>query len=96
MKNSILAKFGNVFNDLRNFLTFSERPAQQQPVPKIQEPKPSKKNAPQRMANDRKKRANTKDKSMVDSQGITKFSGSGYNGKGNVSNSKIRSNRKRR
>lgn len=37
-----------------------------------------------------------KEESLKDHVGTTKFQGSGYNGKGNVDNSKIISNRKRR
>ncbi len=36
------------------------------------------------------------EKSQIDSQGVSRFAGSSYNGHGNVDNAKIRYNRKRR
>lgn len=37
-----------------------------------------------------------KEISLEDHKGVTKFKGSGYNGKGNVDTSKVRSNKKRK
>jgi len=43
-----------------------------------------------------KKDVKKREQSQVDSQGVSRFSGSSYNGQGNVDNAKIRYNRKRR
>lgn len=99
MKNNLLEKMGNVISDLRNFIT-SQISAR--PVTMFEEPKQVKKNSPrQTIAKTKRapKSENTikpKNKSMSDSQGVPKFSGSGYNGQGNPDHGKIRSNKKRR
>jgi len=43
-----------------------------------------------------KKKLSPKDISLEDHKGVPNFKGSGYNGKGNVDNSKVRSNKGRR
>lgn len=98
MKSYLLNKFENVMNDIKSFLAAQmppEKTPSKGPPAKIQEPMRPRKNAPQRtMA--KKKSITNKDKSMVNSQGIDSFKGSGYKGKGNVDSSKHTSNRKRR
>lgn len=92
--NNLLTRFGNVFNDLRSFLWFKIQPT------KIETPKRAPKNAPiqtiPRKRNGKSSIVKSKNKSMTDSQGVSNFSGSAYNGKGSPDHGKIRSNRKRR
>jgi hypothetical protein len=101
MKNSLLTKFENVFSDLRALLTSEKQPSPKKPEPKIDEPKRPRKNAPQQASVKKKmgkseEFVRSKNKSLKDSQGTPKFSGSGYNGQGAPDHGKIRSNRKRR
>lgn len=99
MKNSLFTKFENVFNDLRSYLASQ---IAYKPMTMIEEPKQIKKNNTQQTISKRKRSTKSenlikpKNKSMSDSQGIPKFSGSGYNGQGNPDHGKIRSNKKRR
>ncbi len=94
MKNILLTTFGNVFNDLRALIWPKLQPT------KIETPKRAPKNAPiqtiPRKRNGKSSIIKSKNKSMTDSQGVPKFSGSGYNGQGAPDHGKIRSNRKRR
>lgn len=52
------------------------------------------------MSNKKRKKSEVtiapREESLKDHQGVTKFQGSGYNGKGNVDHGKIVSNKKRR
>lgn len=97
MKTYLLNKFENVFNDLRAFIAAQvpERKPSANQQPKIQEPIRPRRNSPQKTLT-KKKTTARKNRSMIDSQGIQTFKGSGYKGKGNVDSSKQTMNRKRR
>jgi hypothetical protein len=105
LKNFI-TKFENVIKDIRSLIA-AQMPDQKQPAkketpPKMHDPRPARKNSPQKTISKSKvgskleRMEKTKEKSMTDSQGETKFQGSSYNGKGRVDQGKIRSNKKRR
>lgn len=99
MKTFLLHKFETVFKDLRDFIAAqvpAGRPSPNVSAPvKIQEPNRPRQNSPQKTAM-KKKATPKKDRSMIDSQGVQTFKGSGYKGKGNVDSSKQTLNRKRR
>lgn len=97
MKTYLLSKFENVFNDLRAFIAAQvpEKKPNVSQQPKIQEPNRPRQNSPQKTLT-KKKTTARKSRSMLDSQGVQTFKGSGYKGKGNVDSSKQTMNRKRR
>jgi hypothetical protein len=101
MKKKILAKFGDVFNELRSFL-LSRKDSALDRRPKTSVIKSLKKNPPKQLNAQKKAQGKprgavkSKTSSLKDGQGVPNFSGSSYNGLGSPDHGKIRSNKKRR
>lgn len=89
MKTNIFIKFENIFNGLKS-LIFPMRKG------RLLAPASSQSPTANVASRNFKKMATTKDRSMSDSQGNSKFSGSSYNSPGNVSSGKKRYNKSRR
>ncbi len=92
VKINILSKVESFFNEILNSVVLPSKEEVQAASKKF-----FSYTTPLKLTNSKSEKiAKKKTQSQMDSQGISKFSGSSYNGKGRVDNSKIRSNKKRR